>query len=66
TDIEVFLQANNLVFLGFDAEGKALQAYKKRFADDQSATNLKQWQLFENENPDTFSRMYQFWIQKIG
>jgi tetratricopeptide (TPR) repeat protein/SAM-dependent methyltransferase len=66
TDIEVFLRENNLVFLGFDVEGEVLQSYKRRFTNDQSATNLKQWQIFENENPDTFSRMYQFWIQKIG
>ena len=30
----------------------------------QAATSLSQWQVFQNENPDTFVGMYQFWIQK--
>ena len=29
-----------------------------------AAIKLSQWQIFENENPDTFLGMYQFWIQK--
>jgi hypothetical protein len=33
--------------------------------NDPAATDLGQWQIFENENPDTFSSMYQFWIQKL-
>jgi hypothetical protein len=37
-----------------------------RFPDDRVATNLAQWQLFENEYPDTFVGMYQFWVQKAG
>ena len=36
------------------------------FHDDPSATNLGQWQTFENENPDVFSSMYEFWIQKAS
>jgi len=62
--IDAFLHENNLAFLGFEIEGNVLQAYKRRFPDDRAATNLEQWQLFENENPDTFFGMYQFWIQK--
>jgi len=27
--------------------------------------NLGQWQIIENENPDIFFGMYQFWIQKL-
>jgi hypothetical protein len=41
-----------------------LRAYKQHFHDDPSATNLGQWQTFENANPDVFSSMYEFWIQK--
>jgi len=66
TSIEAFLRDNNLVFLGFEIEGDVLHAYKRRFPDDRAATNLGQWQTFENENPDTFANMYQFWIQKDG
>jgi tetratricopeptide (TPR) repeat protein/SAM-dependent methyltransferase len=64
TEIESFLGENNLTFLGFDISADVLQAYRSRFPEDRAATNLAQWQLFENENPDTFVGMYQFWIQK--
>jgi len=62
--IEGFLQEHKLTFLGFEVEPTVLHAYKQRFGDDRAATNLRQWQVFENENPDTFFGMYQFWIQK--
>ena len=64
TGIDAFLRDNNLAFLGFDIDLHFLRAYKLRFPDDRAATNLGQWQIFENENPDTFRSMYQFWIQK--
>ena len=64
TEIERFLQENRLAFLGFDISADVVQAYRTRFPGDRAATNLAQWQLFENENPDTFVGMYQFWIQK--
>ena len=62
--IEEFLHANELTFLGFEIESAVLHAYKQHFPEDPAATNLGQWQIFENENPDTFANMYQFWIQK--
>ncbi len=64
--IDTFLRENNLTFLGFDIAADVLQAYKRRFPGDRAATNLSQWQIFENENPDTFIGMYQFLIQKAG
>jgi len=66
TDIDAFLQENNLAFLGFDIATDVLQAYRLRFPEDKAATNLGKWQIFENENPDTFIGMYQFLIQKSG
>jgi len=66
TEIEEFLGENSLAFLGFDVAADALQSYRLRFPGDRPATNLAQWQVFENENPDTFVGMYQFWIQKRG
>jgi len=64
TEIESFLEENDLAFLGFDISADVLQSYRSRFPQDRAATNLTQWQTFENENPDTFVGMYQFWIQK--
>ncbi len=66
TEIAAFLRENNLAFLGFEIDFHALHAYKLRFPDDRAATNLDQWQIFENENQDTFLRMYQFWVQKAA
>ena len=63
-EIDDFLRANDLAFLGFDIEPSILRAYRSRFPDDPSATNLGQWHLFEQDNPDTFLGMYQFWVQK--
>jgi len=64
TDIDAFLRENNLTFLGFDIATDVLQAYRHRFPEDNAATNLSKWQIFENENPDTFIGMYQFLVQK--
>jgi hypothetical protein len=64
TGIDAFLRENTLAFLGFEIEGDMLHAYRQRFPDDPAATNLGQWRTFENDNPDTFAGMYQFWIQK--
>ena len=64
TGIEAFLRGNNLAFIGFEIDANILRAYQKRFPDDLAATNLAQWHIFENENPNTFCGMYQFWVQK--
>ena len=62
--IAAFLHDNDLIFLGFETDDATLLAYRRRFADDPAATNLQNWHTFESENPDTFSGMYRFWIQK--
>jgi hypothetical protein len=63
-EIGAFLDKNALSLLGFEIDVNVLHAYRARFPDDQAATDLGRWQIFENENPDTFANMYQFWIQK--
>ena len=62
--IDDYLRGAGLTLLGFEISPNVLHAYRQRFPNDPAATNLVQWQIFENENPDTFSSMYQFWIQK--
>ena len=59
-----FFTDHNLNFLGFEIDSSVIQAYKNRFPNDPSAANLDQWRIYEEENPDTFRGMYQFWIQK--
>jgi 2-polyprenyl-3-methyl-5-hydroxy-6-metoxy-1,4-benzoquinol methylase len=56
--IEAMLARLDLRFLGFElADSQALARYRARFSDD----TLANWHRFEQEFPDTFSRMYQFW-----
>ena len=62
--IESFLEEFGLQFIGFELAPTVLNQYRARFADDPSATNLRNWARFEADNPNTFIRMYQFWIQK--
>jgi len=50
----VFLRDNSLTFLGFETAAENLHNYQQRFPDDRAATNLGQWKIFENENPDVF------------
>ncbi len=53
-----------LDLVGFTLEPDIMQQYSKRFPDDKSKTNLDCWDMFEAENPNTFTRMYLFWVQK--
>jgi tetratricopeptide (TPR) repeat protein/2-polyprenyl-3-methyl-5-hydroxy-6-metoxy-1,4-benzoquinol methylase len=62
--IESFLVESGLHFIGFELEARVLHQYRVRFPGDPAATNLRNWALFEADNPDTFTAMYQFWIQK--
>jgi tetratricopeptide (TPR) repeat protein/2-polyprenyl-3-methyl-5-hydroxy-6-metoxy-1,4-benzoquinol methylase len=64
--ISDFLKDHNLNFLGFEIDSSVIRSYKNCFSNDPSATNLNQWQIYENDNPDTFRSMYQFWVQKQG
>jgi tetratricopeptide (TPR) repeat protein/2-polyprenyl-3-methyl-5-hydroxy-6-metoxy-1,4-benzoquinol methylase len=62
--IDKFLRDNNLNFLGFEIDASVIQTYHKRFTNDTAATKLDQWHIYEEENPDTFTGMYQFYVQK--
>jgi len=59
-----FLGALGLRFIGFELDPRVLDQYRARFGDDPACTSLKNWARFEEENPDTFTAMYKFWIQK--
>ena len=61
--INAFLQEHSLLFLGFDIDGSVINKYRARFPDA-DVLDLDRWHIFETENPDTFSSMYQFLIQK--
>lgn len=62
--LAIFFEDHDLNFLGFECDRSVIQAYKRRFPSDSSATNLENWRMYEEENPNTFVGMYQFWLQK--
>jgi hypothetical protein len=62
--LDKFIKDHDLTFLGFEIDSSVIRAYKKRFPNDPSATNLDQWHIYEEENSDTFIGMYQFYIQR--
>ena len=63
--IEEALQDLKLCFLGFEMnDQRALCAFKTSHPDKSALTSLALWNAFEQDNPDTFQGMYQFWCQK--
>jgi tetratricopeptide (TPR) repeat protein/SAM-dependent methyltransferase len=62
--IERFLTENGLEFIGFELNESVTQRYSEQFPDDATRTKLANWQVFEEQNPDTFAAMYQFWVQR--
>ncbi|WP_246198128.1 tetratricopeptide repeat protein [Solidesulfovibrio aerotolerans] len=65
-EIKAFCLENGLAVLGVEVDPPVLAAYRTRFPNDAAATNLSNWHAFEEDNPDTFIAMYQFWVQKTG
>jgi SAM-dependent methyltransferase len=62
--IKGILEELGLNFIGFALEPAVARRYLARFSDDPARTNLDYWGRFEQENPDTFTGMYQFLVQK--
>ncbi len=53
-----------LQFLGFELPDQSVaRIYRANFPDDPPMTRLDHWHRFELEHPDTFGRMYQFWVR---
>ena len=55
-----------LEFTGFELADSGITAarYRARYPQDAAMLDLDNWHRFEEEHPDTFSRMYQFWVRK--
>jgi Flp pilus assembly protein TadD/SAM-dependent methyltransferase len=62
--IKKFLAENGLALLGFEHDADVLLRYRAQFPDDPACTNLDHWHAYEQQNPRTFARMYQFVVQK--
>jgi 2-polyprenyl-3-methyl-5-hydroxy-6-metoxy-1,4-benzoquinol methylase len=63
--IEEFLDANGLTFLGFEQlPPHTLRQFQQQFPDADAMRDLGSWHAFEQANPLTFGNMYFFWVQK--
>ena len=62
--IKEFLAAAGARMIGFELPRQTREAYRRRFPDDLAMIDLDRWHAFEQEQPDTFAGMYQFWIAK--
>ena len=60
--LQDILNSNKLKFLGFLLPKQIKSQYKRYFPEDKKQTNLQNWSLFEEKNPNTFGSMYQFWV----
>ena len=65
-ELAEFFAANSLEFLGFEVDPGTMRRYAERFPEDPAQTNLDNWHAYEQDNPDTFLTMYDFWLQKPG
>ncbi len=60
-----FIVAEGMKFIGFEFEPAAQRQYRAQFAQaGWSTSDLDRWHEIETQYPDTFSRMYRFWVQK--
>ena len=62
--IERHLHDLGLSFCGFEND-RANLLFQKKNTQPNAIYNLRNWDLFEKENPRIFIGMYQFWCQKI-
>ena len=63
--IKAFIDGHALKFIGFDLDDTAAQNFRALFAaNGWSMTDLDKWHAVETQHPNTFSGMYQLWVQK--
>ena len=59
------IESLGLEFLGFqNMPPMTRRNYRAMFADDPHMIDLKNWHQYEEQYPDTFRGMYQFWLRK--
>ena len=65
--VKAFLSEQGLKFIGFEFIQPVLRGYRALFVEQGwSMSDLDRWHEFEIKYPDTFSGMYQFWVQKTA
>ncbi len=65
SEVSEYLEKLSLEFLGFEMyDSYPSDEYEVHFPDDNSKTNLGNWDQLERKFPDIFVGMYQFWVRK--
>ena len=60
------LKSLKLKFIGLEMRDQsALRNFKTAFRQHRALTSLSQWQNIEQQDPDTFTGMYQFFYHQI-
>jgi len=63
-EIAALLERNRLDFVGFELPDTMTRArYRQDYPDDAGMTDLRNWDRFEHQHPDTFIGMYAFWCR---
>ncbi len=63
-EIGRWLAGHGLAFLGFEIAPDVNNGFRGSYPDAGAETDLGLWDGFERRNPEIFSGMYQFWVQK--
>ena len=58
------LEKMGLIFIGFDCGSQIENQFKAQYPSNEDLFSLQLWHQFEQDHPDTFVGMYQFWVQK--
>ena len=61
--IRQLLADHRLTFIGFELIEAVRAAYRYPYQGDPAMQQLDNWETFEAERPDTFTNMYEFWVQ---
>lgn len=64
-EIKELLKANSLTFVGFEIEPSVSIDFQRGCESKDDLFDLEKWNKFEQQHPETFKGMYQFWCQKI-
>ena len=63
--IENALEKLGLIFIGFDCDTQIENQFKARYSNNGDLFSLALWHQFEQDHPNAFIDMYQFWVKKI-
>ncbi|MCB1591123.1 MAG: methyltransferase domain-containing protein [Alphaproteobacteria bacterium] len=66
-EMDSMMKNHGLEFLAFHLNSnEVFENYAKMFPEDIQMNNLENWHKYETKYPDTFFRMYQFWVRKTA